>query len=202
MAFIKRGGYSQPSGPPANPVPPSQRAQLALGFRHYEDSDKARSEFETTERDHVVKQLRAEVQAGAEAGCRCPACDRLVKSYRRAMNADMARFLILLCREYLAKPPDTFVDIRTISVRGGDYAKLTHWGLVEQAHNDDPAKRSSGLWRPTPRGLAFAQGTATEPGHVVLLDNQVRGFTDDRVNIWEALGTHFNFEVLWRGEKK
>jgi len=198
VAFIKRGGYSQPSGPPANPVPPSQRAQLTLGFQHYESSDEREP---TPVAVRVLADIRRQVQAGAEAGCRCPACDRLVKSYRRAMNADMARFLILLCREYLANPPGTFVDIRTISVRGGDYAKLTHWGLVEQAHNDDPAKRSSGLWRPTPRGLAFAQGTATEPGHVVLLDNQVQGFTEDRVNIWEALGTHFDFEALWKGEK-
>ncbi|MDD5542857.1 MAG: hypothetical protein PHX83_06750 [Acidobacteriia bacterium] len=198
MAFIKNSGYSQPSAP-ANPGSPSQRAQLALGFQHYEASSESMLSPGPV---RILADLRWQVQAGAADGIRCPCCDRLVKSYRRAMNADMARFLILLCREYLAKPPGTFVDIRTIPVRGGDYAKLTHWGLVEQAVNDDPAKRSSGLWRPTPRGLRFAQGEATEPSHVVLLDNEVKGFDEGRVTIWEALGTHFDFEVLWHGEKK
>lgn len=178
--------------------------QLALGVfpetKPGQPINARRWEDDQTIFTSVVRVLRRDVRAGAAAGCRCQVCDRLVKSYHRAMNADMARFLILLCREYLTKPPGTFVDIRSIPVRGGDYAKLVHWGLVEQAANDDPVKRSSGLWRPTPRGLRFAQGEAREPSHVTLLDNQAIGFDEETVDIWQALGKHFDFAELWGGK--
>ena len=148
----------------------------------------------------VVERIRRRLDEKAPEGSRCPCCDRMVKEYRRAMNADQARFLILLCREYLAHEPSTWIDVRRIDVRGGDYAKLIHWGLVENMENEDPAKRSSGMWRPTPKGLTFANGHSRQPSHVRLLDNKERGFSTTTVNIWQALGKKFNFSELWKGE--
>lgn len=149
--------------------------------------------------EEVVKNLRRKVFSGAREGVHCPCCDRMVKEYRRALNADQARFLVLLCREYLKSPPHSWVDIRAISVRGGDYAKTKHWGLAEQSLNEDPTKRSSGLWRPTPSGLTFARGESKVPSHVYLLDNAVRGFSEERIDIWAALGKRFDFRELWYG---
>jgi hypothetical protein len=145
----------------------------------------------------VLQHLRQQVRDGAVEGVRCPCCDRLVRAYRRPLGADMARFLILLCRAYLAGPPGEWVDVRAIPARGGDYAKLAHWGLIEQAPNDDPARRSSGLWRPTPAGMAFAEGRTREPSHVFLLDNRRIGAEDATVDVYEALGRRFDFAELW-----
>lgn len=148
----------------------------------------------------VVERIRVRLDEKAPEGSRCPCCDRMYKEYRRALNADQARVLVLLCREYLTMKPGSWVDIRTIQIRGGDYAKLIHWGLVENMENEDPAKRSSGMWRPTPSGLTFAKGHSRQPSHVRILDNRERGFSTTTVNIWQALGKKFDFGELWKGE--
>ena len=149
--------------------------------------------------DEVLKSARERLFKAADNGAQCPCCGRTVKRYRRALNAGMAHFLVLLCKAYLKNHPRVWVDIKALPVRGGDYAKLLHWGMVKQYVNDDPEKRSSGLWMPTARGLEFARGDSEEPSHVFLLDNTVVGFEEERIDIHAALGNKFNFRELWHG---
>jgi len=127
-------------------------------------------------------------RAAGKHGATCPCCDRFIKVYRRSFTADMARCLILLERE-----GRDWVDIKRLPVRGGDYAKAVHWGVVEtQGEN-------SGLWRITEMGVGFIGGRVRLPAHVFLLKNVCVEVDDVQIGIRDALRTKFDFEALMNG---
>jgi len=150
--------------------------------------------------NNTLGETKAWLQARMRDGVKCPCCTQLAKIYRRTITSQMALWLMWLVRE-TAEAPDGWVDIKTnIDLRGGDYAKLRYWGLLEHQTNDDPAKRSSGLWRPTPVAVAFVQDRVRLHKHVLIFDDQFLSFDGDAmIGIREALGKKFNYEELMRG---
>lgn len=159
----------------------------------------------------------------AKKGARCPCCTQYVKIYKRPLGAPMARWLIWLVRtweqldktRYGSTPRFGFdrkfeegnsrgvwIDIRNSPVRGGDYAKLVHWGLVENkadvVKKDNGAKdtRDSGLWRPTYKGIDFVHRRIEVPSHVLLYDNRKIGEEDKLIDISEALGKKHSYREL------
>jgi hypothetical protein len=141
----------------------------------------------------------------AKQGAYCPCCKQHVKVYRRALGSQMVRWLIWLVRvfEQLPKTADGgWVNIKESPVRGGDYGKLVHWGVVESRSNSDPALRTSGLWRPTAKGIDFVQQRIALPSHVVLYNNEIMAFSDETIKIREALGKRFDFAELMNAPVK
>jgi len=128
-----------------------------------------------------------------EDGIDCPCCGRLGKIYRRPLGASMARWLIWLVRIW---PGHGWIDIKDTDARGGDYAKLAHWQLVEQQPNADETKKDSGMWRPTPHGITFVYRRIMVPSHVYLLFNNVIGWEPNHIEITDALGKTFNYSEL------
>lgn len=150
-----------------------------------------------------VQAARTKTMTKAEnepGGARCPCCGQVCKVYKRHINSPMARFLIWLVRSYEQRP--RWIHLKQFPMiqnrrGGGDYGKLVHWGLVEQKPNtDDPDKRTSGEWRPTPKGIEFAHMRITVPDAVFLYDNVLQGFSDKKVDIQHALGTEFSYQEL------
>lgn len=143
------------------------------------------------------------VREGAKTadGVSCPCCGQLAKVYRRRLNSTMAAGLIWLARSTLRGEgwtSPTRSAPRYLATSGGEIAKLAHWGLIEERPNDKPErKRTSGYWRTTIAGLRFANGKTTEPTHVYLYDGNVRGFSEKRATIYEALGSRFSYQDLW-----
>ena len=134
-------------------------------------------------------------------GSDCPCCGQLARSYNRPLNATMAACLLWLVRSWTADP--RWHDIHEhalISKSGGDFAKMAHWRLIEQAIAPSGDKRTSGAWRPTQRGCEFARGAITVPSHVILYDNKVQGWSEDHVDIHAALGRKFSYRELLHGE--
>lgn len=155
----------------------------------------------------------------ADKGVRCPCCKQYVKIYKRTLGSQMARWLIWLVRtwEHVDKgsygstprfestrraPHGAWVDIRLSPVRGGDYAKLAHWGLVEQKPNDgkkdNGAKdtKDSGYWRPTYKGIDFVRRRITVPSHVYLYDNVKLKEEERMISIDDALGKKYSYDEL------
>lgn len=132
----------------------------------------------------------------AEAGVRCPCCDQMVKIYRRAFTAQMARELILLVRAYRREP--RYYHVRDdLNVRnGGEFAQMEHWGLIESAVNLDSTKRRSGLWKPTTTGCMFVDGQVRVIGHGFFYDGGLVRWDDDAIDIIEALRSKFNYAEL------
>lgn len=172
----------------------------------------------------TVAQAKDWLRLRAKKGARCPCCKQYVKIYRRALGAPMSRWLIWLVRTWEQNDKQLpgvrfafdrrfeegtsaghWVDIRQSPVRGGDYAKLVHWGLIEQKPNLNEKKngakdtKDSGLWRPTYKGLDFAHGRSKVPSHVHLYDNikiSVTGAEEPLVTIMQTLGKKYSYSEL------
>lgn len=160
-------------------------------------------EFTKHNTAQTVQDARDKTMAKAEndkAGTCCPCCGQRCKVYKRHLNANMARFLIWIVRSYEQNPRwITLKEFPLMSNRrgGNDYAKLAHWKLIEQKPNtDDPDKRTSGEWRPTPKGIEFAHLRVSVPDAVFLYDNVVQGFSDHKTDITTALGKEFSYSEL------
>jgi hypothetical protein len=166
-----------------------------MTIHHPEFSKHNTAQSVQTARDATM--LKAE---NDKSGTACPCCGQWCKLYRRTLNASMARFLIWLVRSYQDNP--RWVTIKEFPLmsnrRGGnDYSKLAHWKLIEQkANTDDPTKRTSGEWRPTPKGIEFAHQRISVPNAVFLYDGICQGFSDKSTDIVAALGKEFNYQEL------
>lgn len=169
--------------------------------------------FEGNLKTTTVAQAKDWLRYRAKKGVRCPCCKQYVKIYKRPLGAPMARWLIWLVRTWqhkfkLAKlkspSNDAWIDIRLAPVRGGDYAKLLHWGLVEhkldvlEKKNGARDTRDSGFWRPTFAGIDFVKGALKVPSHVYLYDNVKIGEEKREITIMEALGKKHSYEELMR----
>lgn len=178
----------------------------------------------------TVSDVKRWLRVTAPKGAICPCCKQHVKIYRRVLGSQMARWLIWLVRTWETLLPergihprpaaqlhdrlspegpdhrDWWIDIKQSPVRGGDYAKLVHWGLIEQKETELPRKhrtdgarpKDSGLWRPTCKGIDFVHRRIAVPSHVVLYKNQLLGVGEDPIRIHQALGKKFDYEQLMR----
>lgn len=137
-------------------------------------------------------------------GMDCPCCGQLVKNYKRKLYGSIAAWLIMLVRRY--RVDERFYStserwsLLTNSGRG-DAAKLAYWGLIAEQPKDpdDTSKRTSGMWKPTEKGLQFVDGLVTVPSHVHVFDAKIMGFSETHTTIIEALGKRFDFEELMSG---
>jgi hypothetical protein len=136
---------------------------------------------------------------------KCPCCDQTVKFYHRKLNSGMAATLIWLCQEWQKTQGWVNVPVtaKRFTLRAKDYSVMHFWELIlNKPNDDDPRRRTSGLWIPTDRGWDFAHDPSIRiPSHVNLYNNGFISFSDTTTNIIEALGNHFNYYELMRGIK-
>lgn len=148
--------------------------------------------------EHASKMLERERKEGTT----CPCCNQHVREYRRKLNSTMARGLIWLVSEYMRTQDWVHVNSTGpdwLIKAGGTLQTLHHWGLIIRKVNTDPKKRTSGYWMPTVDGINFARNKITVPGAVFLYNNEVQGFEDTKISILDALGEHFDYHELIKG---
>ena len=131
----------------------------------------------------------------------CPCCGGRTKLYRRKMNSGMAAALCWLVANHGREYAHVAQGAGNIVLRNRDYSKLELWGFIEQKPNEGGAKRTSGVWRATPEGEAFAMRETTAPSHAYVRSpgNVLEGFETTQTTIVEALGEHFHYQELMRG---
>jgi len=149
---------------------------------------------------HYARQYVAE-QASKPKGCVCPCCNQNAKVYRRSLNSTMARGLIWLYQ--LDPEGKMWTDVpkqgpKWLVSKGGTFALLAHWGLIETAENFDKSKRTSGMWRITPLGRQFVERRVQLPSHVYLYAGKVQHFDLRKIYIDAALGTRFNYDQMMK----
>ena len=116
----------------------------------------------------------------------------------------MALFLLKLVKVWEKR--GGWIDVRKDErfrdcTRNGNYAYLLHWGVVEQRPNEDnTAKRTSGEWKPTRKGVEYVYGREALPTHVYIFDNKVQAWEDSQAFIDASLGSKFDYEKFMRGE--
>ena len=128
-----------------------------------------------------------------EVGVECPCCGQFAKEYRRKLNSAMALYLIRLCK--LTGGYHHISEIGLVT-GGGDFAKLKYYGFIEEEINENTAKRTSGVWKLTPEGRAFARNESTVTSHFRIYNSKLLGFSGEQINIIDALGQRFNYEEL------
>lgn len=143
--------------------------------------------------------LRKRLLAGEAVPCPC--CTQLCKVYKRSIHAAMARSLILMHRHTATRDADGYVYLpevlRGVRARGGDEAKLTYWGLIEQAPGQRPdGSKRNGWWRLTNLGRSYVHGHMSLPKYAHVYDGRVLQFSGRPVTIRECLGDKFDYSEL------
>ncbi len=134
-----------------------------------------------------------EFQAKVKKGTNCPCCGRFSKQYKRKLNSGMAQILIKIYKLFSNESvhlQNEFLHFKDIAIRN-EYSKLKHWGLLEQGQ--------LGYWRITDLGVQFVLGHIEIPRHIILFNNELLGFSGEKVTIQQALGDKFNYNELMNG---
>lgn len=140
---------------------------------------------------------RAYVALRQDRGVTCPCCDQRVQVYRRTIRSAMVRFMTDLLGIAMRTfgTPDVWVSSSSIEgnhMRGGDYAKLAYWGLIEK--DSDPNAPS--MWRITSDGLAWLHGEITVARYAYVRDGIPIYFSDDdRLSAHEAVHNKFDLAI-------
>jgi len=74
-----------------------------------------------------------------------------------------------------------------------EYPRLEDWGLIRQMPNEDPTKKTSGIWSVTASGLAFARREKTVSKFYFMFDRKIAGWSKDEISIDDALGKKFDY---------
>lgn len=140
-----------------------------------------------------------------ETGAKCPCCTQYVRLYKKRIYAPAAKWLIAFYR--LSKNrPNEWIHIREIlgpnpmATTGNGTCILHYWDLIEEKINLDTKKRCSGFWRITEQGRLFVENKILLPKHAKTFDGKRYGFSGPMLSIKDALGSHFDYEKLMRGE--
>lgn len=131
----------------------------------------------------------------SDRGAKCPCCGQFAKVYRRRLNSGMARSLITM---YRAAGTDWQHVPSTTAGGTREEGKLRYWGLVEDGGHTPSGGQRPGVWRVTLAGELFVLGHTKVPAHALVYDSKLLRLDTSRgeVTIREALGDHFNYEVL------
>jgi len=133
-------------------------------------------------------------------GTLCPCCGQRVQVYPRKFNANMATFLVSLVMRSKERGWD-WVHYSDCQFTGRDYPYVKVWGLAVTASSDDARKRTSGLWKPTDRGVRFVNGDLRLHEYAMIYDNALCGYSKGTIHIWDALGSRFAYDEMmgqWR----
>jgi hypothetical protein len=141
-------------------------------------------------------------------GSLCPCCGQWAKRYRRALNSTMVRSLLWLVqasRRDVELGGSGWIDVPADApkwvTKTNQHATLRWWGLAERLPSDVPAKKHSGVWRPTRLGRRFVDGEALVPSHLLHYNNEVVGDPSAKsIGVMEALdGGGFDYEETMNG---
>jgi hypothetical protein len=152
--------------------------------------------------DATLGEVKQYLKANWIKGTHCPACNQSVKLYQRPLTSSMAYGLILLARENSAEDgwihiENYFKELNIPSSIRGDISKLVNWKMLErfEGTREDGSNRV-GVYRVTENGRRFVRGQLQVYSHILIYNNEFKGFTGNLVGIKEALGKKFNYNEL------
>ena len=137
----------------------------------------AANEFAESDLFTSLSEARVWLEAHKQtpAGAICPCCDQFAKVYDRAINRASIRNLASLYRHTKRHGEGFYhyTDFMPTKYAGFDFAKLVFIGLLIRATNDDPVKKTSGMYQITERGIAFVEDRVAIPSRLVFYNNEL-----------------------------
>ena len=140
----------------------------------------------------TLKEAKDFLRVSRGSGADCPCCQQFVKVYKRPLTREMADVLVEIVILYTERR--TWIPVKDLTTRGGDYAKLLWWELIEFENPKVGSARSAGGMKPTHRGLLFALKRLKVPSHVLLYNNRLLGFDGSPIDISEV--PKFNYSEI------
>ena len=156
--------------------------------------------------EDAKKWLRTRFNKGAS----CPCCNQFTKCYKRALGKSSAFVLLLIASYFRGDPVEEWLHVpsfiaemtsdnprRAAAVRG-DWAKMVHWGLIEEK----PEARADGtphigFYKLTSLGRHFVRREVKVPSHIFIYNGELlRRTVSEEVSIDEALGKDFSYAEL------
>lgn len=137
-------------------------------------------------------------------GTKCPVCGTKCVIYPRHLYFEMVKHFIKLSR---LPTKDGWVQIGDNSLgleefrnyTRAEFQKLQYWGLIERSQPHD--LRDGVWWRLTEKGKEFLSGSLKIPDIAYVLNGKVLCFSNEMVDILEAVGTAFNYNLLMSGKE-
>lgn len=147
-----------------------------------------------------LAQLKSNWRATIEGrGGYCPCCDRWGKISPHSITEKQALTLAWMRRA----PADEhgWINMPLHAphwvMRSKNFSLLQHWGLVQSAPSADEKKKGSGHWRLTQQGKDFIAGRIQLPLKAYIYNNQVEGWSDQKVSFQDCFGRSFDYaEVM------
>ncbi len=146
----------------------------------------------------TIEEAKRDLLNNIRSGVLCPVCGRIAKQSRKAFTTAMAYWIVWLVKVWFKKENwISVIDGPSIGkIGGGDFEKLVHWNLMERK---DSLRLKHGYCRPTRRGISFVRGQLKISSHIVMYDDQMRGFVGMEISIREALKPKYDYDKLMRG---
>ena len=156
----------------------------------------------------VLKKLREIINGVGKSGVRCPVCDQYARINSYNLTNRMLGSLMILYEHFDKTKYHHKDDISTkaLEVLGkqamssavsGEFAKMKHWGLIEEAEKDENKdSRTSGMWRITKRGGDFVEGKIQVPSYIHIYNSTLYGFSGKMVYAVECCKNKFSYKEL------
>jgi hypothetical protein len=131
-----------------------------------------------------------------DKGANCPCCGRWGKINGYQITSTQVRGMIWMFQNF---HENEWVDLGKAPkwvLRSKSMATLHHWGLLETKKNTGKKVRGSGLWRLTPLGRDFIHRHITLPKYAFVFNNRLEKYSEDQVDVVQALGKKFSYEEL------
>lgn len=131
----------------------------------------------------TLGELRTTLLKKMVRGVRCPLCARRVVLRVRPLSYPIVKALHWLVaasgdkRQWVHVP----TEAPAWFLRTRQHSALSLWGLAETMVVRSASTPGAGTWRPTKKGLAFAQGTLKVPSKSVTYNSKLLGFAGDLV---------------------
>lgn len=132
----------------------------------------------------------------------CPCCDQTVKVYKRNLNSQMARILLIIYRYFETRQDAAWLHVddylKNFAINCRYYSLLEHWKLIEamQGIRDDGSKRT-GFWKITEHGRRFARNEITVKTYFLMYNQAAIGWSAGEISIRESLENGgFNYREI------
>jgi len=155
----------------------------------------------------TVSEARAWLLEAREGGTKCPCCGQHVQVYKRHLNYSMAHVLFLLY-EYFTHHEGwlhvpSYLNGKGVAARGGDWAKLAHWGLIVRSGEErQDGSARVGKWRITSKGERFMEKAISVPAYYLSYNNTILGWAERQLYVDEALRKAFDYCELMQGVRR
>lgn len=143
--------------------------------------------------ENTLEQARQAVRAQLDDGIRCPCCGQWAKTYKRTINAKMARSLVVVWKSVgwdWAYLPDV------VGSQSREESKLRYWGLLEEAPGRRADGGHTGYWRITARGAEWVQEKIAIQTYAHVYNGECLGHSGPLMSIRDALSTRFSLDEL------